>query len=260
MFPASGSIPRFRSRPRDSGSDPLCVRAGVLMHGIPVRLCRFTQRNTQVLPLLAANRLGEKNQLTNVIRDVRQRPMQRVVHLERLAADSDGLPKVVVRQSVERTEQHIPPAVPCVEQFLTRHRMYRELLVAVPPRFFAIRRQEIGESRSQVAAHVPDDNGGRIRTHRRIPGRELAAQGVSPLTWTFVGVGGVIGFFVVPIIGALAGVVAGAYLGERIRLGSHSSAWASTKRVIISIGKGMAFEFAAGSIAIAIWVGAVLVT
>lgn len=94
----------------------------------------------------------------------------------------------------------------------------------------------------------------------RIPGRELATQGVSPLTWTLVGVGGVIGFFVVPVIGAFAGVIAGAYLGERIRLGSHSPAWASTKRVIVSIGKGMALEFAAGIVAIVIWVGAVLAT
>jgi hypothetical protein len=52
-----------------------------------------------------------------------------------------------------------------------------------------------------------------------------------------IGVGGVIGFFVVPVIGAVAGVVGGAYLGERMRFGSHASAWASTKRVIVSIGK-----------------------
>ncbi|MEO8693996.1 MAG: DUF456 domain-containing protein [Acidimicrobiales bacterium] len=92
----------------------------------------------------------------------------------------------------------------------------------------------------------------------RIPGRELAAQKVASLTWTLIGVGGVIGFFVIPVIGAFAGVVAGAYLGERIRFGSHSHAWTSTKRVIVSIGKGMAFEFAAGTVAIAVWVAAVL--
>ena len=86
----------------------------------------------------------------------------------------------------------------------------------------------------------------------RVPGRELAAQDVPALTWTLVGVGGVIGFFVIPIVGALAGVVAGAYVGERIRFSSHSLAWASTLRVIVSIGKGMALEFAAGMIAIAL--------
>jgi uncharacterized protein len=62
----------------------------------------------------------------------------------------------------------------------------------------------------------------------RVPGRKLSAQGVPALTWTLIGVGGVVGFFVIPIVGAIAGVVAGAYPGERIRFGSHSSAWAST--------------------------------
>ena len=94
----------------------------------------------------------------------------------------------------------------------------------------------------------------------RLPGRELAAQGVPALTWTLVGVGGVIGFFVIPVVGALAGVVVGAYLGERIRFGAHAAAWASTKRVIVSIGKGMLVEFAAGTVAIALWVGAVFAT
>jgi uncharacterized protein len=94
----------------------------------------------------------------------------------------------------------------------------------------------------------------------RVPGRELAAQGVPARTWALVGIGGVIGFFVVPVIGALAGVIAGAYFGERIRFGAHAPAWVSTKRVIVSIGKGIALEFAAGVVAIAIWVGAVLTT
>jgi uncharacterized protein YqgC (DUF456 family) len=94
----------------------------------------------------------------------------------------------------------------------------------------------------------------------RVPGRELAAQGVPKMTWILIGVGGVIGFFVVPVVGALAGVVGGAYLGERIRFGSHSPAWASTKRVVVGIGKGIMFEFLAGIVAIALWVVALVAT
>jgi uncharacterized protein YqgC (DUF456 family) len=94
----------------------------------------------------------------------------------------------------------------------------------------------------------------------RIPGRELRAQQVPALTWIVIGVGGVVGFFVVPVIGAAGGVVVGAYMGERMRFGSHQPAWASTKRVIASIGKGMAFEFAAGVVAVALWAGAALST
>ena len=80
------------------------------------------------------------------------------------------------------------------------------------------------------------------------------------MTWALVGVGGVVGFFVVPVVGALAGVVAGDYVGERVRFGAHSPAWASTKRVVVSIGKGIALEFAAGMVAISLWVGAVFTT
>jgi uncharacterized protein YqgC (DUF456 family) len=94
----------------------------------------------------------------------------------------------------------------------------------------------------------------------RIPGKELAAQHVPARTWALVGIGGLLGFFAVPVVGALAGVVAGAYVGERLRFGAHSPAWASTKRVIVSIGKGMALEFIAGMAAITLWVIAVLAT
>jgi hypothetical protein len=73
-------------------------------------------------------------------------------------------------------------------------------------------------------------------------------------------VGGVVGFFIVPVVGAFAGVVAGAYVGERLRFGSHRAAWSSTKRLVVSIGKGIALEFVAGMVAIGLWLVAVLTT
>jgi uncharacterized protein YqgC (DUF456 family) len=92
----------------------------------------------------------------------------------------------------------------------------------------------------------------------RLPGRELQAQQVPTLTWTLVALGGIAGFFVIPVVGAFAGVVVGGYAGERIRFGKHAPAWASTKRLVASIGKGIAVELAAGLLAILIWVFAVL--
>jgi hypothetical protein len=76
------------------------------MDGIPVRLVRFPQRNTQVLPLFAAERSRQKHQLAHVIRNVRERTMQRVVHLERLTTYGDGLTQVIVSQRVERTARY----------------------------------------------------------------------------------------------------------------------------------------------------------
>ena len=93
-----------------------------------------------------------------------------------------------------------------------------------------------------------------------LPGRELRAQRVPPLTWALAVVFGVAGFFVIPVLGAAVGFVLGVYLGERVRFGSHERAWESSKRLIVSVGQGMAVEFAAGIVAILVWVAAVIAT
>jgi uncharacterized protein len=90
----------------------------------------------------------------------------------------------------------------------------------------------------------------------QVPGRALKQQQVSRRTWALVAVGGVVGFFVVPVIGAVVGVVAGCYVGEWLRHRTHGAAWASTRRVLAGVGKGMAIEFAAGVVAIVVWAGA----
>jgi uncharacterized protein YqgC (DUF456 family) len=92
----------------------------------------------------------------------------------------------------------------------------------------------------------------------RVPGRALKQQQVSRRTWVLVAVGGVVGFIVMPVIGVVFGVVAGCYIGEWLRHGAHGPAWASTKRVMVGIGKGMAIEFVAGIVAIALWFGVVV--
>jgi uncharacterized protein YqgC (DUF456 family) len=92
----------------------------------------------------------------------------------------------------------------------------------------------------------------------RIPGRELQAQGVPAQTWTLAAVGGIVGFFVIPVVGAPVGLVVGAFVGERRRFGATSPAWASTKRLVVSIGKGMLLELLAAVVAIGIWVVAVV--
>lgn len=87
----------------------------------------------------------------------------------------------------------------------------------------------------------------------RIPGRELAQSQASVRTWVLAGVLAVIGFFVIPIVGLVLGFVVGIYLGELWDHGSHAPAWASTRRLLTGIGKGIAVEFAAGASAIFVW-------
>ena len=91
-----------------------------------------------------------------------------------------------------------------------------------------------------------------------LPGGELRAQRVPRRTWLLAAALGVVGFFVVPVIGLGLGFVLGTYLGELLRFGDHAPAWRSSRRLLTSIGKGIAIEFAAGLVAIVIWVVAVL--
>lgn len=93
----------------------------------------------------------------------------------------------------------------------------------------------------------------------QVPGRELAAMDLSATTWVLAVVAGIVGFFAIPVVGLVLGVVLGVYLGQRRDHGTHAAAWASTRRVLGGIGKGMAVEFAAGVVAVTLWVVAVVV-
>lgn len=92
----------------------------------------------------------------------------------------------------------------------------------------------------------------------QVPGRELAALEVSRRTWAIALVLAVVGFFVVPVVGLVLGFVLGVYLGQRGDHGSHAAAWASTRRVLGGVGRGIAIEFAAGLVAVTTWVIAVI--
>lgn len=91
-----------------------------------------------------------------------------------------------------------------------------------------------------------------------VPGRRLRASGVPTRTLVVGGLAGVVGFFVVPVIGLLLGFVVGVYAAESARLGS-SRAWPSTKQALWAAGLSMLIELAAGLFAAVAWgVGVVL--
>src|SRR3712207_6320566 len=62
-----------------------------------------------------------------------------------------------------------------------------------------------------------------------VPGKQMQAAGIPTRTLLMGAAVGVVGFFVIPLVGALIGFVLGVYLVERARLGSHDRAWPSTK-------------------------------
>ncbi|MGV1037129.1 MAG: DUF456 domain-containing protein [Candidatus Nanopelagicales bacterium] len=88
-----------------------------------------------------------------------------------------------------------------------------------------------------------------------IPGRSLRNQGVPALVLIAGGVGGVIGFFVIPIVGVVIGFVAGIYLAELIRLQSVGQAWPTTVAAMKAAGISMLIELASALFATAIWFG-----
>ncbi len=92
-----------------------------------------------------------------------------------------------------------------------------------------------------------------------VPNRRLKTSGIpSSTTWFGVALG-VVGFFVVPVVGLFIGFVLGVYLAEHRRVGG-AAAWPSTQRALKAVGVSILIELAAGIVAALVWFVGVLVT
>jgi uncharacterized protein YqgC (DUF456 family) len=91
------------------------------------------------------------------------------------------------------------------------------------------------------------------------PGRRLKNTGVPTSSLVAGGVLGLIGFFVVPVVGLVLGFVLGIWLAERTRLGP-GRAWPSTKQALAAVGLSMLVEFTAALAIAAVWVLGLLTT
>lgn len=91
-----------------------------------------------------------------------------------------------------------------------------------------------------------------------VPGRRLRRAGV-PWTSTAVGAGlGLVGFFVIPVVGLVLGFVLGVYLAEWQRLHSTGAAWQSTKRALAAAGWSVLIELTAGLVMAGCWLAGVV--
>jgi hypothetical protein len=84
-----------------------------------------------------------------------------------------------------------------------------------------------------------------------VPGRRLKAA-VPTSTLVVAGAAAIIGFFVIPVVGALVGFPIGIYLAERLRVG-HAGAWPSTKAALRALAHSMLIEMLAALAATAVW-------
>ncbi|WP_214366776.1 DUF456 domain-containing protein [Pseudonocardia sp. H11422] len=87
-----------------------------------------------------------------------------------------------------------------------------------------------------------------------LPGRRLRDSGVPGRTIAAGAVLGVIGFFVVPVVGLFIGFVLGVYLAELARLDDRRAAWPSARRALGAVGWSILIELAAALLATAVWI------
>ena len=92
-----------------------------------------------------------------------------------------------------------------------------------------------------------------------LPGRRLRSAGVPWSTMLAGTVLGIVGFFVVPVVGLLLGFVLGVYLAELLRTRDHSVAWPSTVHALKAAGWSMLIELAAALLIAATWAAALAV-
>ena len=93
-----------------------------------------------------------------------------------------------------------------------------------------------------------------------IPGRRMTAAGVPRLVLLAGGALGIVGFFVVPVVGLPLGFVLGVYLAEIVRLRQHAAAWTTTVEAMKGTGLAVLIGLCASVIATAVWATAAITT
>ncbi|BBX85627.1 DUF456 domain-containing protein [Mycolicibacterium aubagnense] len=91
------------------------------------------------------------------------------------------------------------------------------------------------------------------------PMRRMRRADVATRSLIVGGILGVIGFFVIPVLGLALGFVLGVYLSEYSALGNRSRAWASTKHAMKGVALAMGVELTAALLATVAWVTGLVV-
>lgn len=86
-----------------------------------------------------------------------------------------------------------------------------------------------------------------------VPGRGLKTAGVPTRSIMLGGILGIVGFFVVPVVGLVIGFLLGVYLSETRRVG-RNLAWPSTVAAVKAVGLSVLVELVAALFATGVWV------
>jgi uncharacterized protein YqgC (DUF456 family) len=92
------------------------------------------------------------------------------------------------------------------------------------------------------------------------PARRMRAADVS--TWSLVAgaVLGIVGFFLIPVLGLLIGFVLGIYLTELAKRHDQRVAWTSTKHALKGVALSVGIELCGALLATAVWAAGVYLT
>lgn len=87
-----------------------------------------------------------------------------------------------------------------------------------------------------------------------LAGRHLKRAGVPFSTMVVGGLLGIVGFFVIPVVGLVIGFVVGVFLAEWLRSRDHRTAWRSTVAALQATGLTILVELAGALITTAAWI------
>ena len=79
-----------------------------------------------------------------------------------------------------------------------------------------------------------------------LPGRRMKERGVGTSTLALAVLAGVVGFFVVPVVGAILFFVGAIYLVENARSRDRAVAWTRTKHAMAAVAQSIGIELVAG--------------
>ena len=90
--------------------------------------------------------------------------------------------------------------------------------------------------------------------------RSVTRQGAPRTTLLAGGIGALVGFFVIPVVGVFVGLIGGVLLAEQYRLRDWARAWRSTRAALVALGIGVLIELGAGVAMVLTWLAGVAVT
>jgi uncharacterized protein YqgC (DUF456 family) len=92
-----------------------------------------------------------------------------------------------------------------------------------------------------------------------VAGRYLQRGGVPTSTLAWGGLGGLAGFFAIPVVGVFVGFPLAVYVAERVRLREHKAAWTATWLAMKASGLTIVIELAGALVVAVSWVIALVV-